>query len=52
MEYSFKKITVEPAPVSQQRELKTRWLVRRTCGICGLEEELGIDARGELVYGG
>jgi hypothetical protein len=52
LEYSFKRITVEAASAAQQKELKTRWVARRTCGICGLEQELGIDAHGELVYGG
>lgn len=52
LEYSFKKLTVESASPTQQRELKTRWVVRRTCGVCGLQDELGLDARGELIYGG
>jgi hypothetical protein len=51
-EYSFRKVVVDPAPQSQRQELKTRWVVRRICGICGHETELGIDQRGEIVYGG
>ncbi|MGQ0647389.1 MAG: hypothetical protein ACT4P7_07435 [Gemmatimonadaceae bacterium] len=52
LEYSFKKITVRKPPASHQKELKTSWLVTRVCGVCGLEQEMGIDAKGEIVYGG
>ena len=50
-EYSFKKIVVKKAPTSHRRELKTAWTVDRVCGVCGLEQELGIDNAGEIVYG-
>jgi hypothetical protein len=51
LEYSFKKLTVNPAPASHKAELRTLWIVARTCGVCGLEQELGIDRTGEIVYG-
>lgn len=51
LEYSFKKLTVAPAPASHKAELRTLWIVTRTCGVCGLEEEIGIDRNGEIVYG-
>ena len=51
LEYSFKKFAVAPAPASQKAELRTHWVVTRTCGVCGLEQEIGIDGRGEIVYG-
>ncbi len=51
-EYSFKKMNVKKAPPSQQRALNTIWVVNRTCGVCGLEQELGIDAEGEIAYTG
>ena len=51
-EYSFKKIAVKPAPKSHERDLKTLWVAFRTCGVCGLESEIGFDAEGDLAYGG
>lgn len=51
-EYSFKKLTVKRAPASHKHDLKTMWIVNRTCGVCGFEQELGIDGTGEVVYGG
>lgn len=52
LEYSFKKVSVKRAPPSHRKDLKTAWIVTRTCGVCGLQQELGIDAEGEIVYGG
>lgn len=51
-EYSFKKITVRRAPPAHQRELKAVWVATRICGVCGLEQEMGLDAEGDIVYGG
>ncbi|HEY3236894.1 MAG TPA: hypothetical protein VGJ84_19405 [Polyangiaceae bacterium] len=48
-EYSFKKLTVKPPTASQRRHLKLAWSVLRTCGVCGLQEELGIDEEGEIT---
>lgn len=52
LEYSFKKVTIRRAPASHKRDLKTYWVVTRVCGVCGLDQELGLDAEGEIVYGG
>lgn len=52
LEYSFKKVTVKRAPATHMQDLKTYWIVSRVCGVCGLDQELGIDAEGEIVYGG
>ncbi len=49
-EYSFKRMSVKRAPASHKDSLKTLWVVQRTCGVCGLEQELGIDAEGEVAY--
>ena len=52
LEYSFKKVTVKRAPASHQADLKTHWVVTRVCGVCGLEQEIGLDTEGDVVYGG
>jgi transcription elongation factor Elf1 len=49
-EYTFKKVTVKPAPDSQMKELQSVWVVRRICGVCGLETEMGLDADGDIVF--
>jgi transcription elongation factor Elf1 len=49
-EYTYKRVKVGPAPESQQKELKVVWQAEQTCGVCGSEQELGIDAEGEIVY--
>ena len=51
-EYSFKKISLEPASKEHRRTLKAVWIAKRVCGVCGLDEELGIDGKGEIVYNG
>jgi hypothetical protein len=52
LEYSFKKIIVKSAPASHRKDLKVQWVVQRVCGVCGLDQEMGIAADGEIVYGG
>lgn len=52
LEYSFKKISVKPASDAQRKELHTLWIVRRVCGVCEHESELGLDAEGDLIYVG
>lgn len=49
-EYTFKKFGVKPASESIRAELKAVWIAVRTCGVCGLHQELGIDDDGEIVY--
>ena len=50
-EYNYRKVTVRPATKSQQ-ELKVAWHAVKVCGVCGAEQELGIDAYGDIVYAG
>jgi hypothetical protein len=52
LEYSFKKLSVRAASAAERAELKTVWRVRRVCGVCGLEQEIGLDAEGDVVYAG
>jgi len=49
-EYTFKKISVKPAPESHRAELRAVWIARRVCGVCGLETEMGLDAEGDIVF--
>lgn len=49
-EYTYKKLKVTPASASQRTELGEVWHARKICGVCGLEQELGIDDDGDIVY--
>jgi hypothetical protein len=49
-EYSFKKLIVRPVAASQRAVLDEAWHATRVCGVCGAQEEMGIDAEGEIVY--
>ncbi|MCC7002864.1 MAG: hypothetical protein IT357_11975 [Gemmatimonadaceae bacterium] len=49
-EYSFKKLVVKPAPESITAELGAVWVVTRTCGVCGYQSELGLEADGDIVF--
>jgi hypothetical protein len=50
LEYSFKKLSVRPSTAAQRKELGAAWLVVRVCGVCGNEQELALDAEGDIVY--
>jgi hypothetical protein len=43
-------LTVRPANASQRKTFKEAWHVVAICGVCGLEQELGIDDEGEIIY--
>lgn len=49
-EYSYKKLVVKAAQPSEDDELKEAWHAVKTCGVCGLQAEMGIDEEGEIVY--
>ena len=49
-EYSYKKLVVKPASKASRTELNEAWHAVKTCGVCGLEAEMGIDDEGEIVY--
>ena len=51
-EYSFKKLKVTRASKEHQQTLSEFWHITRTCGVCGAHDELGLDAEGDIVYGG
>ena len=49
-EYSYKKVTVKPATEANRAALQEVWHVVKICGICGLHQEMGLDAEGDIVY--
>lgn len=51
-EYTFKKLTVKPAPAAITRELRATWVATRICGVCNMHQELGIDDDGDIVFSG
>jgi len=51
-EYSYKKVSVKPASKSQQETLHVTLHASKICGVCGTEQEMGIDADGDIIYVG
>lgn len=51
-EYSYRKVTVKPSTSSLHDALGVVWSATLKCGVCGLEQELGIDGEGEVVFAG
>jgi transcription elongation factor Elf1 len=49
-EYNYKKLIVKPAAKGNRTELNEAWIAKKTCGVCGLQAEMGIDAEGEIVW--
>ncbi len=49
-EYSFKRLVVKPASDALKAEFREAWHAAKTCGVCGMQQELGIDEDGEIVY--
>lgn len=49
-EYSYKKLKVKAVARPKRSELNEEWIAVKTCGVCGLQAEMGIDAEGEIVY--
>jgi hypothetical protein len=49
-EYTIKKLKVTEASASIAEALKAVWLAKKTCGVCGMEQELGIDDDGDIVF--
>ena len=49
-EYSYRRAVVRPAGDSLREELGELWHAELVCGVCGLHQELGIDAEGDVLY--
>jgi hypothetical protein len=43
-------LKVVEAPASITEALKAVWIVKKTCGVCGMEQEVGIDDDGDIVF--
>lgn len=48
-EYSYKRLVVKPAD-DGQTQMGALWHAVKTCGVCGHEQELGLDAEGDITY--
>jgi len=51
-EYSYRKVSVTPTSESHRTELGVYWEARLVCGVCGLEQQVGIDEEGDVAYVG
>ena len=49
-EYSYKKLIIKPATASNRKTFGEEWHCTKICGVCGMEQELGIDGEGEIAY--
>jgi hypothetical protein len=49
-EYSYKRLVVKPATEALREEFGELWHAVKVCGVCGLEQELGIDQDGDILY--
>ena len=50
-EYTFKRLVVKPA-TPEQLEMGAVWHAVKVCGVCGLPQEVGLDAEGDVAYAG
>jgi transcription elongation factor Elf1 len=51
-EYTYKKLTVRTASAAVRDETGAVWQAVKVCGVCGAEQEMGLDEDGDVVYGG
>jgi len=49
-EYTYRKLTVKPAPASIKKALGAAWIAVKVCGVCGYQSEIGIEADGDIVF--
>ena len=41
---------MKPSTEANKAEFNEVWHAVRICGVCGLHDEMGIDAEGDIVY--
>lgn len=51
-EYTYKRLQVKPSSEALRKELGEVWHATLVCGVCGMQQELGIDDDGDVVYAG
>ncbi|MEO5814610.1 MAG: hypothetical protein ABIT20_04960 [Gemmatimonadaceae bacterium] len=51
-EYTIKRLSVKPTLPEIADTLKAVWLATKTCGVCGLQQDIGIDDEGDIVFVG
>lgn len=51
-EYTWRKLSVREAAASLKAEFGEVWHATLVCGVCGTQQELGIDDDGDVVYVG
>ncbi|MEP6832207.1 MAG: hypothetical protein ABJB74_02390 [Gemmatimonas sp.] len=49
-EYNYRKLTVKEALDACRQEFGEEWHAVLICGVCGVQQELGIDGAGDVVY--
>jgi transcription elongation factor Elf1 len=51
-EYTYRKVTIARADAGADEALGEKWHATLTCGVCGVRQELGLSADGEVLYVG
>ena len=51
-EYSWRRVKLAEAGAAVREALGTVWQATLVCGVCGTQQELGIDEDGDVVYVG
>jgi transcription elongation factor Elf1 len=51
-EYTYRKVSIARAGVQHGAVLDEKWHATLTCGVCGIRQELGLSADGDVLYVG
>jgi hypothetical protein len=49
-EYSWRRILIREPAESLKQEFGEVWHAILVCGVCGLQQEIGIDDDGDILY--
>ena len=49
-EYSWRRLLIREPNAALQAEFGEVWHALLVCGVCGLQQELGIDDDGDVLY--
>lgn len=52
LEYSYRRVKIDAAKPQIRDALGVEWQAVLICGVCGREQELGIDGDGDVVFVG